>query len=182
MLHSVNIYPAFRLLLIGTLGTNTAFWMYQVAVGWLALEMTDSPFFVGLSGFVSGIPLLLISLPAGVLIDRYDCRIVLLLAQAGVVPEPVYGGQLQDMAIPGVAPEGRVRVAYDTRTEHFADGFAVELRQPRLQIDQLGYGALHQDTLFSALGTEFSIVTRAQHGYRVQLVTARQPDACRNLE
>ena len=73
-----------------------------------------------------------------------------LLAQAGVVPEPVYGGQLQDMAIPGVAPEGRVRVAYDTRTEHFADGFAVELRQPRLQIDQLGYGALHQDTLFSA--------------------------------
>ncbi len=85
MLHSVNTYPAFRLLLIGTLGTNTAFWMYQVAVGWLALEMTDSPFFVGLSGFVSGIPLLLISLPAGVLIDRYDCRIVLLLAQAGVM-------------------------------------------------------------------------------------------------
>ena len=85
MLHSVNTYPAFRLLLIGTLGTNTAFWMYQVAVGWLALEMTDSPFFVGLTGFVSGIPMLLISLPAGVLIDRYDCRIVLLLAQAGVM-------------------------------------------------------------------------------------------------
>jgi MFS family permease len=85
MLNSVNIYPAFRLLLIGTLGTNTAFWMYQVAVGWLALEMTDSPFFVGLTGFVSGIPMLLISLPAGVLIDRYDCRIVLLLAQAGVM-------------------------------------------------------------------------------------------------
>jgi MFS family permease len=85
MLHSVNRYPTFRLLLIGTLGTNTAFWMYQVAVGWLALEMTDSPFFVGLSGFVSGIPMLLISLPAGVLIDRYDCRIVLLIAQAGVM-------------------------------------------------------------------------------------------------
>jgi MFS family permease len=85
MFHSVRAYPGFRLLQIGTLSTNTAFWMYQVAVGWLALEMTDSAFFVGLSGFVGGIPLLIISIPAGVLIDRFDGRIVLLLAQAGVM-------------------------------------------------------------------------------------------------
>jgi MFS family permease len=85
MFHSVRLYPAFRLLLLGTLATNSAFWMYQVAVGWLALEMTDSPFFVGLSGFVSGIPLLVLSLPAGVLIDRFDGRIVLLAAQVGVM-------------------------------------------------------------------------------------------------
>src|SRR5471032_1197715 len=30
-----------------------------------------------------------------------------LIEHLGVVPEPVYGGQLQDMAIPGVAPEGK---------------------------------------------------------------------------
>jgi MFS family permease len=85
MMHSVRLYPAFRLLLLGTLATNSAFWMYQVAVGWLALQMTDSPFFVGLAGFASGIPVLLFSLPAGVIIDRFDKRTVLLLAQLGVM-------------------------------------------------------------------------------------------------
>ena len=85
MMRSVRGYPAFRLLLIGTLATNSAFWMYQVAVGWLALELTDSPAFVGLSGFVSGIPLLRLALPAGVLIDRFDGRVVLLIGQAGVM-------------------------------------------------------------------------------------------------
>ncbi|MFZ2321840.1 MAG: di-heme oxidoredictase family protein, partial [Pseudomonas sp.] len=34
------------------------------------------------------------------------------LLHAGIVPEPVYGGQLQDMAIPGSAPEGKVRIDY----------------------------------------------------------------------
>ena len=70
--------------------------------------------------------------------------------KSGVVPEPTYGGQLQDMAIPGVTPEGRVRIEYTYRTERFADGLEVELRQPHLDIDRLGYGPLHPDTQFSA--------------------------------
>lgn len=85
MLHSLKIYRDFRLLMAGTLATNTAFWMYMVAVGWLALEETDSAFFVGLSGFAGGIPVLVFSLPAGVLIDRFDGRAVLLVAQSGVM-------------------------------------------------------------------------------------------------
>lgn len=85
MMHSLNVYPAFRMLIFGTLATNSAFWMYQVAVGWLALQMTDSPFFVGLAGFAGGIPVLLFSLPAGVVIDRYDKRAVLRIAQFGVM-------------------------------------------------------------------------------------------------
>lgn len=85
MLQSMRVYPAFRLLMLGTLASSSAFWMYQVAVGWLALQMTDSPLFVGMAGFAGGIPLLLISLPAGVIIDRYDRRIVLMLAQVGVL-------------------------------------------------------------------------------------------------
>src|SRR5437016_12665870 len=84
-MHSLRVYPAFRMLIVGTLATNSAFWMYQVAVGWLALQMTDSPFFVGLSGFAGGIPLLLFSLPVGVVVDRCDRRRVLLLAQIGVM-------------------------------------------------------------------------------------------------
>ncbi|QBF28320.1 c-type cytochrome [Pseudomonas tructae] len=72
------------------------------------------------------------------------------IEQLGIVPEPVYGGQLQDMAVPGVAPEGKVRVEYEPQQVTFKDGTAVELRKPRLRITQLGYGAMHPDTRFSA--------------------------------
>ncbi|WP_025129674.1 di-heme oxidoredictase family protein [Pseudomonas sp. PH1b] len=73
-----------------------------------------------------------------------------LIEQVGVVPEPVYGGQLQDMAVPGVAPEGRVRVDYQPVPVQFKDGTRVELRKPILQITDLGYGPMHPDTRFSA--------------------------------
>jgi CxxC motif-containing protein (DUF1111 family) len=73
-----------------------------------------------------------------------------ILERQGSVPEPVYGGQLQDMAIPGTAPEGKLRLDYDYRQLQFSDGTAIELRQPRLQINQLGYGPLHPATQFSA--------------------------------
>jgi len=72
------------------------------------------------------------------------------IERQGVIPEPTYGGQLQDMAIPGVVPEGRVRMRYREVPVRFADGTEVRLRQPELHIDQLGYGPLHPDTRFSA--------------------------------
>lgn len=71
------------------------------------------------------------------------------LRQRGIAPEPVYGGQLQDMAIPGVVAEGKVRLSYGTHTQRFADGFEVELRTPQLEISEPGYGPLHPDTQFS---------------------------------
>ncbi|MBC3364612.1 di-heme oxidoredictase family protein [Pseudomonas sp. SWRI154] len=72
------------------------------------------------------------------------------IEQLGVVPEPTYGGQLQDMSVPGVAPEGKVRVDYTPVPVRFKDGTVVELRKPNLQITQLGYGPMHPDTRFSA--------------------------------
>jgi CxxC motif-containing protein (DUF1111 family) len=73
-----------------------------------------------------------------------------IIQRLGVLAEPTYGAQLQDMANPGTAPEGKVRVSYSTQRVSFADGLQVELRKPNLEISQLGYGALHPDTLFSA--------------------------------
>ena len=72
------------------------------------------------------------------------------IEQQGVVPEPVYGAQLQDMAVPGVAPEGKVRVDYEPQIVRFKDGTEVELRKPTLVLTQLGYGPMHPDTRFSA--------------------------------
>jgi CxxC motif-containing protein (DUF1111 family) len=73
-----------------------------------------------------------------------------IIRRLGVLAEPTYGGQLQDMANPGIAPEGKVRVSYSKQLVSFADGQQVELRKPSLEITQLNYGPLHPDTLFSA--------------------------------
>lgn len=71
------------------------------------------------------------------------------LQRNGVIAEPTYGGQLQDMAIPGHAPEGRIRLEWQTHRITLADGSEVELRQPKLQLRDLGYGPLHPQTQFS---------------------------------
>ncbi len=73
-----------------------------------------------------------------------------LITHLGLTPEPVYGTQLQDMAIPGVTPEGKVRVEYDSMTVNFRDGTPTHLRRPTLQITQLGYGPMHPRTRASA--------------------------------
>lgn len=72
------------------------------------------------------------------------------LTRTGLVPEPNYGGQFQDAAIPGVEPEGRVRVSYEPVTLTFTDGHQVTLRKPRLEFSDLAYGEMHPATLFSA--------------------------------
>ncbi|PHN17658.1 di-heme oxidoreductase family protein [Pseudomonas sp. ICMP 561] len=69
-----------------------------------------------------------------------------LIKKNGVLPEPVYGGQLQDMAVPGVEPEGRVRIEYEPMPVRFRDGTLVELRKPTLSITHLGYGPMHPET------------------------------------
>lgn len=66
-----------------------------------------------------------------------------------VVPEPTYGGQIQDIAIPGHAAEGRMVIDYNDVEVTFADGESVLLRKPSYSVENLGYGALHKDALFS---------------------------------
>jgi CxxC motif-containing protein (DUF1111 family) len=70
-------------------------------------------------------------------------------SNGGVVPEPTYGDQLNNNAIQGVTPEGRVRIT--TRPVHgrFADGTPYVLQQPVYRIDRLAYGPLAQGTLVS---------------------------------
>ncbi len=70
--------------------------------------------------------------------------------KAGVVPEPVYGDQLQDFALPGKNAEGRIHITYDDVVVKFSDGTPVVLRKPNLAITNLAYGSLHPDTQFSA--------------------------------
>ena len=52
--------------------------MQLLAISWLVLDLTDSPSLVGVALFAQGIPLALLSLPAGIWADRLDRRSILL--------------------------------------------------------------------------------------------------------
>jgi CxxC motif-containing protein (DUF1111 family) len=62
---------------------------------------------------------------------------------------PFYGGQFQDNAIPGVAPEGSVVIAYTEVPGQFADGEPFSLRAPVYSLAGPGYGELPADLLMS---------------------------------
>ena len=72
---------AYRYLFVGTMLTMSGYFMQQVAQGWLVYDLTGSPTWLGIVSFAGGIPMLVLSLPAGVVVDRLDRRIVLLAAQ-----------------------------------------------------------------------------------------------------
>ena len=55
--------------------------MQITAQGWLILELTDSPFYLGLVGLVRAIPALAFTLIGGVIADRYDRRKILMVTQ-----------------------------------------------------------------------------------------------------
>jgi MFS family permease len=73
--------PDFRYLWLGSLVSNIGTWMQQIGSGWLVLQLTNSPFWLGLVAFAAALPILLFSLPAGVMADRVDRRRLLLGTQ-----------------------------------------------------------------------------------------------------
>lgn len=58
----------------------------------------------------------------------------------GSLPHPLYGEQLNEFGIPGVAGEGRAHISYETITVTLGDGETVQLRQPALRFSELAYG------------------------------------------
>lgn len=59
--------------------------MLTITLGWLMLALTNSAGWVGLIGFASGLPFMLVSVPAGVLIDRVDQRKLLIYCQVAAM-------------------------------------------------------------------------------------------------
>jgi MFS family permease len=72
----------FRVMWFGSFGSNVGSWMQQVVLGSYAYRLTGSGAFVGLLGFAQLGPLLLLSIPGGVLADVVDRRRLLVLLQA----------------------------------------------------------------------------------------------------
>jgi CxxC motif-containing protein (DUF1111 family) len=65
------------------------------------------------------------------------------------LPDPVYGGQLQDRSINGVAKEGMIRITTDEVVGTYADGSSYTLARPRYDIVDLGYGPPSPDLMIS---------------------------------
>lgn len=69
-------------------------------------------------------------------------------------PDSVYGGQLQNFAVPGLKAEGRMRIKYDERELTLAGGDKVRLRAPHYTVEGLAYGPMDPDTTISPRVTQ----------------------------
>lgn len=74
-------YRDFRLLWAGACTSTIGTWMQKLAESWLVLQISGSPFYLGLDAFLGEIPIFLFSLAGGVVADRRDRRHMLLLSQ-----------------------------------------------------------------------------------------------------
>ena len=74
-------YRDFRILWIGACTSTIGTWMQEMAQNWLVLQLTNSPFLLGLDAFLGDIPIFLFSLFGGVLADRIDRRYILIGSQ-----------------------------------------------------------------------------------------------------
>lgn len=79
---AIAAHPVYRRFWFGMLAASTGQWMQQVAIGWLALSLTNSPGFVGLVTFAGGVPFILVAPVGGSMIDRLDRRKMMLACQA----------------------------------------------------------------------------------------------------
>lgn len=65
------------------------------------------------------------------------------------IPDPIYGGQLQNAAIPGQKAEGKIQVTYHDVKVTYADGEKITLRKPNYSVEELGYGKMHSNIMLS---------------------------------
>ncbi len=82
--------------------------------------------------------------PSGLLL-----RIGLAAGGSGARPHPLYGSQLQDLALPGLNPEAQVRIRRTPIEGRYADGTPYELEQPAYELESPAYGPVGEGILLS---------------------------------
>ncbi len=73
---------SFRVYWFGMLVSLIGTWVQAVAQSWLVFQLTNSAFLLGVVGFLSSIPVFLLSLFGGVLADRMNKRNILIATQS----------------------------------------------------------------------------------------------------
>ncbi|MGK2935618.1 MAG: MFS transporter [Gemmatimonadaceae bacterium] len=78
---ALKAHRNFRIFWIGQAVSLTGSWVQIVAQGWLALDLSNDPFIVGVVSAAGSFPVLLFSLYGGVIADRYDKRKLVMIGQ-----------------------------------------------------------------------------------------------------
>jgi len=71
----------YRLFFVGQVISRAGWWMQMVAENWLVMDLGGSGLILGMTSALQFAPLLLLSAYAGVLVDRRDTRLVLIVTQ-----------------------------------------------------------------------------------------------------
>ena len=82
-------YRDYRIFYIGQCVSLIGTWMQRTAQTWLVLQLTKSAFLVGLMGVFQFAPILLFSLFAGVLADRFPKRNIMLVTQTAFMLQAI---------------------------------------------------------------------------------------------
>src|SRR5437763_15644599 len=116
---ALQVHRNFRLFWTGQTVSLIGTWMQTVGVGWLALEITNSAFLVGVVSAVGSFPVLLLSLYGGVIADRHSkLKIViicqsLLLAEAAVLWWFTWSGRIDIVSLLILTTVGGVISAFE---------------------------------------------------------------------
>ena len=90
----------YRLFWIGQLISQTGSWMQRTAQDWLVLQLTHSPFALGLVTALQFLPVLLLSLIGGVITDRWPKhRLVIITQVAALIQAAIFAAMVASGAI-----------------------------------------------------------------------------------
>lgn len=92
----------YRLYWIGMIISQTGAWMQTLGQQWLVLQLTDSALWLGIIGFCTAIPVLLLSVLGGVAADRVDKRRLIMVTQTAAM--------LQSLVLAVLTSTGHVQV------------------------------------------------------------------------
>lgn len=95
----ISIFPAFahrnfQLYFAGQSISLIGFWLQQIGIGWFVFQLTHSPFWVGTTAAVGGLPFLVFTAFAGVLVDKFKKQKLLIFTQSSEAILAVFLGLL----------------------------------------------------------------------------------------
>ncbi|MBI5934227.1 MAG: MFS transporter [Chloroflexi bacterium] len=120
----------FQLFLAGQFISVIGTWMHNTAQPYLAYRITGRPLDLGIIGFATTLPTLLLALPAGVLIEHWDKRKTVIILQVVM--------SLQAFGLAALALSGRIQIWHITVLAFiFGTASAVEITARQAMLVEL---------------------------------------------
>jgi MFS family permease len=82
---SLRRHRNYRLFFTGQLVSLAGSWMQNIALAWLVIQLSGSPLAIGILAFCRFLPFTILGLFAGVIVDRFDTRRLVMTTQAAAM-------------------------------------------------------------------------------------------------